>query len=416
VHVVRLGDEPAYLVHVADWLAEHQARARQRLQRARAVGAIVEFERTVPLESGRVRVVGTLADATQTVLLYQSPEHPMLWPRAVGPPSLIGGASGTIVDDVRVAQLPAVDVDVTTIVVSFDTPEGEAVEVELPVDRSRARPFERRAHDLPSTVVVEGVTVRVMGAAVGLLTATIDLEVTSEDVEVAGVVLGRRMSRHPHPHRRAGAGPLWREWHPPSGGTPAWASLRLGRFPARGIAGATVRSSAIATATSISAGQEAPRWREPPPPGWRVRGLPGRELLAVQGMQGSGGPVPDSVSEQWTLRFDPPATTVRALELALDELLVYRTAPSEFVSVPPPTADHPVDLGGFVLSCGAERFRLLRWEPIEQGSFTLVLAGVPRNEARRPSRNRPRERESVAPPRRGRRADRCPPPVSPGPL
>jgi hypothetical protein len=91
-------------------------------------------------------------------------------------------------------------------------------------------------------------------------------------------------------------------------------------------------------------------------------------------MRGSGGPVPDSVSEHWTLRFDPPATTVQALDLELEELLVYRTGPSEFVSVPPPRPDHTVDLGGFVLSCGAERFRLLRWEPIEHGSFTLVLA------------------------------------------
>ena len=287
-----------------------------------------------------------------------------------------------MLDGVRLAAFPAVDPDVASIIVSVESIGGDnPVELALPVDRSRARPHERLAIHLPEPVAIDDVLVRVVGAAVGLLVASIDIEVTTENQAVAAVSLGLRMSRFTHPRRSAGSGPLWRDWHPPEAeysttGTLTSASGRdrAGAGSVRGVAG-SAWPDAIATRASEASQRGA--WTAPPRAGWRVRAVPAYEELGVDCLHTPGGPVAEAVSERWTLRFDTPLAATDALDLDLEELFVFRTGTTEFVSVPAPQPDGPVDLTQFVLSCGSERVNLIRWEAIERRGFALLLSAAP---------------------------------------
>jgi hypothetical protein len=202
-------DGPGRLRSVADRSGEHQRRAEAAWHRAEQLGAVLGVGRTIQVGDEVVEVVATLADATQTVVVYRAPVGSDLFPSPVDPP---GGASGGTMGDLLVAHLPPAEG--STVLVNFGDFDDDGHEVELPIDRARTQPHERQAVRLPPPLMDDGARVAIRGAVTGLLMATIDLEVSSEDPALTAAGLGTHGSL-PQPHRRAGSGALWRDWFPP---------------------------------------------------------------------------------------------------------------------------------------------------------------------------------------------------------
>lgn len=295
-----------------------------------------------------VELLATLADATQTVVVYRTPVGSDLFPSPVAPP---GGASGGVIGDLLMAHLPPGEGP--AVVVNFGCHVDADYEVELPIDRARTRPHERRSSDLPAPALADGVRVAVRGTAVGLLQATIDVDISSDDPTVAAATIRSPSFSLPSPpHRQAGPGPLWRDWIPPPGSrTTATATVQFKRIPE---------------------GQEPAPAPVPPTP-WSVRALPSGRQLAIQGWGTGGGSGPEALSVRMTLRFDPPPDHESTLELALDELFIFRRCNGELVDVPGPRPGETVDLRGRSLACGSSRIDLVRWEPSEHGTPHLVV-------------------------------------------
>jgi hypothetical protein len=332
-------------------MAEHQRRAEARWRRAAELGAFLEVGRVVRVQEQDIEVVATLADATETVVAYRAPAGSDVFPSPVEP---MGSAIGTHIGDLLVAHLPPADGSM--IVVNFgDFDDDDTDDVELPIDRARTQRHERHATHLPPPMVVEGVRIGITGAVAGVMMATIDLQVTSDDPTFAAATLGAR-GFLPHPHRRAGSGPLWRDWFPPPGSSePSSGVVRLEYGDARS-----------------PQTKEKPTPRPQPRP-WLVRALPDHEILGVQGWGAGGGPIPEELSFHSTLRFDPPPDDASGLELLLDELFVFRTCHGQTVTVVAPHSGVTVDLAGNSLTCGAERLDLVRWESSEHGTPSLVV-------------------------------------------
>jgi hypothetical protein len=250
--------------------------------------------------------------------------------------------------DLLMAHLPPAEGP--TVLVNFGRfDDDDNHEVELPIDRARSQPYERRSISLPAPITAADALVAIRGATVGLLQATIEMDIRSEDPAVVAATVGSRGSL-PAPHRQAGSGPLWREWIPPP------------------------QPSATVTAhfTKLPEGKQpapAPAPRTP----WHIRALPGTEPLAIQGGSSGGGPVRDALSVSVTLQFDPPPDEASALELVLDELFVFRRCDSDLVDVPAPRPGEAVELAGRSLACGSDRIELMRWEPNEHGTHRLVV-------------------------------------------
>jgi hypothetical protein len=196
---------------------ESQRRADEAWQRAQRLGAFVEVGRTFRFGDDTVEVVATLADSTQTVVAYRAPATSDLFP---SPVDLFGGCSGgRVMDDLLVADLPPAEGP--TLLVDFGrrSRDDDSYEVELPIDRARTRPFERRVENVPAPSTADAVRVAVTDAAVGLLMATVKLEITADDPALIAARLGPRAFL-PSPYREAGSGPLWREWVPHPEPTP----------------------------------------------------------------------------------------------------------------------------------------------------------------------------------------------------
>jgi hypothetical protein len=216
--------------------------------------------------------------------------------------------------------------------------------------------------------------VAIRGAAVGLLMATVELEVTSDNPTLIAAGIGSR-GILPHPHRQGGSGPLWREWFPPPEPLPARTDPGddAGESPWR----VEVRFGASSTAEirrSRTPSRRRPtRAPAPPPPRpWEVRALPAGEVLAMQGSTGRGGPVPETLAMATTLQFDPPTNEASDLELVLNELFVFHRCDGEVVGVPGPRPGEVVDLRGQSLGCGSEQIELVRWETDAVGNPQLV--------------------------------------------
>ena len=360
---------------MTDLWGDHERRAREAWRRAERLGAFLEVGRTVRVGDEIVEVVATLADATQTVVAYRAPAGSDLFPSPVDPP---GGASGGAMGDLLVAHLPPAEG--STVLVNFGDFDNDDHEVELPIDRVRTRPHERQPGGPHVAFMADGARVAILGAAVGLLMATIDLEVSSDDRAIVAATLGAR-GFLPHPHRHACSGALWRDWFPPAeplpGDQPTGDEEIGGQGPpgsSRELLRTRLGASATATArfTAVPEGQQSPP-PVPPPRPWKVRTLPDRQGLAAQGWSTGGGPVPETLSMGTTLRFDPPHDDVSALELVLDELFIFRRCSDELVEVPGPRSDESLDLSGRSLACGSERIDLVRWEKSEQGNPDLVV-------------------------------------------
>lgn len=356
-------------------LTDQQRWIEERWRRARALAAFVDLDRRVDSSRGEIAVVATLADCAQTVVAYRTSDW-RIWPRPVSPRELVGGFTGTIVEDLKVISFPAVGPDVTSIVVRFGHfGDDDATEVELPVDRARTRPYERRSVRAPEALDGDGVVVQAVSAAVGLLGATIEMEVSYENPTVAGVSLAPAIGHTPRLDV-TGAGPLWREWFPPRvASTAAFTASAPTSTP--GVRRVTGRGSATGQITARRTGNGVRESKPPPSLGWRVRALPDEEELARYGVQGGGGPIGPALKQHWALRFEPPPDGATALELLVDDLFVFRIGPSDVVAVPAPKPDETVDLAGRSLTCGAERVELLRWEPRSEGLASLVIAPSP---------------------------------------
>jgi hypothetical protein len=363
------------LKSVADGSGEHQRRAETAWRRAEQLGAVLEVGRTIQVGDEVVEVMATLADATQTVVAYRATVGSDLFPTPVDPP---GGASGRAMGDLLVAHLPPAEGSM--VLVNFGDFDDDGHEVELPIDRARTRPYERQAVSLPPPLTTDGARVAIRGAVAGLLMAAIDLEVTSEDPAVTAAALGSHGSL-PHPHRRAGLGALWRDWFPP----PQPVRARTEPNDAEGTRGADlpesswqvqVRFAASATAktqfTRALKGQRSAPAPAPPRP-WEVRTRPGRQVLAIQGWGGRGGPAPEALFMRTTLQFDSPPDEASALELIFHELFIFRRGSGDLVEVPGPRSGDAVDLRGRSLTCGSERIDLIRWEPRVLGGPQLVV-------------------------------------------
>lgn len=359
---------------MADQFGDHQRRAEEAWYRAERLGAFLEVGRTVQVGDEVVEVVATLADATQTVVVYRAPAGSHLFPSPVDP---LGGASGGVMGDLLVAHLPPAGG--STVLVNFGDFHDDDHEIELPIDRARTRLYERHAATLPPPLKADGAGVAIRGAAVGLLMATIDLEITSDDPALTAATLGSR-GPLPHPHRRAGSGPLWRDWFPPAERLPARSQTARDETTGPGRPGSSrqveVRFEASATAMTRSArAREGKRPAPAPVPSrpWKVRALPGVQVLALQGASTQGGPIPNALSMNTTLRFDPPRDVTSALELILNELFIFRRCRGDLVEVPGPRPGEAVDLRGRSLACGSERIDLIRWETGAQGNPQLVV-------------------------------------------
>jgi hypothetical protein len=362
---------------VTDWQAERQRRAEEAWRRAERLGAFLEVGRIVQVGDEAIELVATLADATQTVVAYRAPAGSDLFPSPLRPS---GGASGTVMGDLLVAHLPPAEG--STVLVTFDRFDYDGHEVELPIDRARTRAHERRSVRPPQPFMTDGAQVTIRGATVGLLTATIDVEITSDDPSLTAAALGSR-GFLPHPHRQAGSGPLWRDWFPPpeppltptepnendeSAGPDAPESTPQLRRSLRASASATAKLRF----TAVPEGQQSGSPPAPPMP-VEVRALPGGQVLATQGLDGRGGPVPDALSMRATLRFDPPPYEASALELVLDELFIFRRCGGHLVEVPTPPGGETVELGGRTFVCGSQRVDLVRWEPGEDGATPRLV-------------------------------------------
>ncbi|MDQ1566603.1 MAG: hypothetical protein QOF96_1483, partial [Actinomycetota bacterium] len=360
---------------VADRSGEHQRRAEAAWHRAEQLGAVLGVGRTIQVGDEVVEVVATLADATQTVVVYRAPVGSDLFPSPVDPP---GGASGGTMGDLLVAHLPPAEG--STVLVNFGDFDDDGHEVELPIDRARTQPHERQAVRLPPPLMDDGARVAIRGAVTGLLMATIDLEVSSEDPALTAAGLGTHGSL-PQPHRRAGSGALWRDWFPPPEPLRARTEPNDGEEtrredPPQSSWQVQVRFAASATAKARLI--RAPKGQGPaptpaPPKPWEVRALPGCQLLAIQGWGSGGGPVPDALFMGATLQFDPPPDEAAALELIFNELLIFRRCSGDLVEVPGPRSGDAVDLRGRSLTYGSERIDLIRWEPRVLGSPQLVV-------------------------------------------
>jgi hypothetical protein len=349
---------------MAGGAGEWQRRAEEAWRRAERLGAFLEVGRTIQVGDETVEVVATLADATQTVVAYRAPEGSGVLPSLVDPP---GGASGRTMGDLLVAHMPPAEG--STVLVSFgDFDEGP--DVELPIDRTRTRPFERQCPTLPAPFIADGARVAILGAAVGLLMATVDLEVTSDDPTLAAATIGAR-GVLPHPHRLAGQGPLWQEWFPPPEQSPAPAQ-NVGQGPPSQVE-VRFRASATARARLARRSKHSPTAAPARSLPWEVRAQPGGQLLPTQGGSGRGGPVPDALLMGTTLQFDPPPDDALALELVLNELFIFRSCDGEVVEVPGPRPGEAVDLRGQSLASGPDRLDLVRWQTGVQGNPQLVV-------------------------------------------
>ena len=349
---------------MTDGWAEHQRRAEDAWRRAQRLGAVLEIGRTLQFGDEAVELLATLADATQTVVAYRAPAGSHLFPSPVDPP---GGASGGAMGDVLVAHLPPAEGP--TVLVNFGRFDEDDHEVELPIDRARTRPYERRSVSLPAPVTADGARVAIRAAAVGLLQATIEVDISSDDPTLVAATIGFR-GFLPSPHRRAGSGPLWRDWiptrEPVDGGDATVGSSSTLRRELRASATATARF------TQLPEGQR-PAPSPPPPKPAEFRAVPGGQILAAQGGEVRGGPVRDNLSLATTFRFDPPADDASGLELVLDDLFIFRRCDGELVDVPGPRSGEAVDLAGRSLACGSARIELVRWEPSEDGTPRLVV-------------------------------------------
>jgi hypothetical protein len=338
--------------------AERELRAAEAFRRAEALGALLNLNPHVRVADEGIEVVATLADATQTAIVYRAPSGFWASPRPVAPRALMGGSSGGEMAGYRVAHMPPISAEHTKIVVTFGGLGRAGTEIELPIDHTLSQPHERRGADGGAAVVVDGVSIRVLGAEVGVLMATVDLEISAEDPTIADASLGGRS--HPtHPHVRAGSGPLWREWFPPD--LPSSRSDPVKIVVARRAEGEVA--------------DVAPR-----PMPWTVRSLPDGQPLARHGAMGQGGSTPDSLSRRETLQFDVPAPDATAIEVSLDDLVVFRTCHEEVQKVPAPSLERPVDLLGRSFTCGGEEVVLLRWEPPDYGTATPRLFVRPSSE------------------------------------
>lgn len=355
-------------------MADQQRQAEEAWRRAQRVGAVLQVDRSLQVGDEVAEVVATLADATQTVVAYRAPAGSGLMPSPVDPP---GGAAGRVMGDLLVAHMPPAEG--SSLLVNFGDFGDDEYVVELPIDRARTRPYERHAVSLPGPFMAGGAEVAIRGAAVGLLMATIELEVSSDDPALTAAAIGSR-GILPHPHRQVGSGPQWREWFPPP--EPVSAPTRPDDDADRGPAESPWRVEVRFGASSTAKVQRTrtPRRRRPPPVSapapprpWEVRGLPGGQMLATQGWTGRGGPVPETLSMVTTLQFDPPLDEASDLELVLNELFIFHRCDGEPVGVPGPRPGEVVDLRGQALDCGSERIELVRWEADAVGNPQLVV-------------------------------------------
>ena len=351
---------------MADW----QRRAEEAWRRARGVGAFLEVGRSIQVGDELVEVVATLADATQTVVAYRAPPGSDLMPSPVDPP---GGAAGRVMGDLLVSHMPPAEG--SAVLVNFGDFGEEEYEVELPIDRARTRPYERQAVSLPGPFTTDGAQLAIRGATVGLLMATVELEVTSDNPAMTAAAIGSG-GIVPQPHRQVGPGPLWREWFPPSEPLPARTETGddTGGSPWR----VEVRFGASTTAeirhTTTPGRRWTPRAPAPPPPRpWQVRALPGGQALAMQGSSGRGGPVPETLAMATTLQFDPPLDEASEVELVLNELFIFHRCDKEPLGVPGPRPGEVVDLHGHSLGCGSRQIELVRWETDVVGQPQLVV-------------------------------------------
>ncbi len=284
-----------------------------------------------------------------------------------------------MIDGLRMMQFPPVEPDVTSIVVRFgDLFEEEGgVHVELPIDRARTRSFEQTSTAASEPIDVGGLAVRLRGAAVGVLLGTVDIQVMSDEPNVVGASLGRRV---PTFSGQARFGPLWRDWRPPGWGLATGSVNSDGETSAGSTGTSAVRHLRLSsTATAYASASSTPpaaagSSAEPPTFGWRVRSVPGSEELVTEGGR-LGGEVTSSWSEPWRLWFNPPLEGANGLEVMLDEFFIFRTGPSPIMAVPGPRRGHVVDLSAHVLRCGDEHIELSRWDPAEEDNTArLVLS------------------------------------------
>lgn len=360
---------------MADGL-EPQRRADEAWRRAQRLGAFVEVGRTFRFGDDTVEVVATLADSTQTVVAYRAPDTSDLFP---SPVDLLGGCSGgRVMGDLLVAHLPPAAGSVLLVDFGRRSGDQDSYEVMLPIDRVRTRPFERRVAELPAPIIADGVRVAVTDATVGLLMATVKLDLTGDDPAIVAARLGPRAFL-PSPYREAGSGPLWREWVPRPQPTTATRSLADEQVGGRsGTVRAEMRARASATArfTKLPPGAERPVPTPDPPDPAELTALPGGRC-APQGRSERPGAVPAGLSVRTELQFDPPPDDASQLELRLNDLVVFRRCDSDPLDVPAPRPGDVVNLPDRHLRCGPESVELLRWVPDDVGTPRLIVRPVP---------------------------------------
>src|SRR5437588_11363807 len=159
---------------VTDNHSIREARSAELFDRAEARGALLELD--PPVRVGDIEILATLADATQTAIVYRAPTGARAIPRAVAPRDLKGGSTGGRLGEYQIAHMPPIGGQHSTITGSFGRPP-DRTEVALPLDRRLSAPYERHGMVSGMSKTVDGVTIRILGAAVGLLMATVDVEV-----------------------------------------------------------------------------------------------------------------------------------------------------------------------------------------------------------------------------------------------
>jgi hypothetical protein len=342
-----------------DWFEEVERKEAARWERAEEAGALLTVGQTIRVGPHEVEIVKTLADCTQTAVLFRAPREAMIHPDALSPPELFGGLHGTMTSDLQIAHFKPVLPHRKTVVLAWQPrPQAldEAITTAVPVDRGQTAAHDRSLADPPSPVECDGMRVSVADGAGGVVVGLVDIVIEPGDPDIPAFSLGGPpMGFLPYPRRGPGPEELWREWSPPLDSTKGWGG------------------PTISTATAVAVFDQDAAAKAPPPlePAWTTVAFPSRESLAALGSHGHGGP--PATAQALTLRFDAPRPEDAGIEVTLAQLYLFRYAGGKRLVVPAPGEGETVDLTGMGFDWQGSRLELLCWRPRADSACSLCV-------------------------------------------
>jgi hypothetical protein len=336
---------------------EMERRASERWKSAERIGAFLDVGTTFRVGATEVEIVRTMADCATTGVFYRTSgaERVDAWP--VWPIELLGGVSGTFLDDLQVCTFNPVMPHRKRIILSFPRTRGHpaAPIASVPVDRARTLQFDRYLGSPVPPVEGGGIRGEILDARAGVLDSVVELLLEAMDPEILAVILGEpHKAVFPHPQTGPGPQALWREWQPPA----EWVIAAESKLREKGLA------------PLETVGTEVVDFPDP----WSLVALPTGNALAESGTESDGYTATTRFDR---FRVEAPPPEAEALQLTVRQLYTFRYAGGVPLSIPSPRPEEAVDLRGLGVNWPGGELEFLAWNPAPDGGATLLMSVTP---------------------------------------